>query len=75
MPKKLLAKLELKISPGNSIASSEYFQLRSKLSDLEKEKLRLEGLGIRLSGISTIDREIQEAENKLKNSKKYQYTG
>ncbi|NLE02628.1 MAG: polysaccharide biosynthesis tyrosine autokinase [Fibrobacter sp.] len=68
--KKLLAKLELKISPGNSIASSEYFQLRSKLSDLEKEKLRLEGLGIRLSGISTIDREIQEAENKLLELKK-----
>ena len=45
--------------------SPEYSQLRAKLSELEKERLRLEGLGIRLAGVSTIDREIQDIENRL----------
>ena len=39
--------------------------MRSRLRDLEQEKLRLEGLGIQMIGSSTIDREIQEVENQL----------
>lgn len=68
--KKLLQQMEAKITPSKELNSSEYLQLRAKLNDLEKEKLRLEGLGIRLSGISTIDREIQEIEQKLLEQKK-----
>ena len=63
--KKLLSKLENQITPPGNVHSKDYLQLRAKLRDLEREKLRLEGLGIRLAGISTIDREIQDIENKL----------
>ena len=35
------------------------------MRELEKERLRLEGLGIRFSGISTVDREIQGIEQQL----------
>ncbi|NLG17416.1 MAG: polysaccharide biosynthesis tyrosine autokinase [Fibrobacter sp.] len=63
--KKQLANLEGKITPASTQRSPQYNQLRAKLSELEKEKLRLEGLGIRLAGVSTVDREIQEIENKL----------
>jgi tyrosine-protein kinase Etk/Wzc len=63
--KKQLSRLEQKITPDIKIKTPEFLTLRTKLSELEKEKMRLESLGIRLSGISTVDREIQEIENKL----------
>jgi capsular exopolysaccharide synthesis family protein len=63
--KKQLSRLENKIAPASSQQSPEFLRLRAKLRDLEKEKLRLEGIGIRLSGASTIDREILEVENQL----------
>jgi capsular exopolysaccharide synthesis family protein len=63
--KKILAGLEIKINPESDNRSPEYLKLRSRLRELEKEKMRLEELGIRLSGISTVDREIQEVESEL----------
>jgi capsular exopolysaccharide synthesis family protein len=63
--KKQLAMLETKIAPPSSQQSPEYLKLRTKLNQLEREKLRLEGLGIRLAGASTIDREIQGIETQL----------
>lgn len=60
-----LSKLESNITPASTGRSPEYLALRAKLSELEKEKLRLENLGIRLSGFSTIDREIQQVEIEL----------
>lgn len=73
--KKLLLQMESKITPAKELKSSEYMELRTKLSELEKEKLRLEGLGIRLTGISTIDREIKETERQLLEHKKSSSTG
>jgi tyrosine-protein kinase Etk/Wzc len=73
--KKLLLQMESKITPAVELKSSEYLALRTKLKELEKEKLRLEGLGIRLTGISTIDREIKETENLLLEYKKSSSTG
>lgn len=73
--KRLLQQMESRITPPKELKSSEYLQLRAKLNDLEKEKLRLEGLGIRLAGISTIDREIQEIEHNLLEHKKNTNTG
>lgn len=70
--KKQLTKLERKITPESKSQSPEYFKLRAKLRDLEKEKMRLENLGIRLSGISAIDREIQSIELKLLKFKRKQ---
>jgi tyrosine-protein kinase Etk/Wzc len=63
--KKQLARLERQITPETEARSPEYLQLRAKLRDLEMERMRLEGLGIRLSGISTVDREIQDIEQQL----------
>ena len=63
--KKQLSKLESSITPSGNQKSPEYVQFRAKLSELEKERLRLEKLGIRLGGISTLDREIREIENRL----------
>jgi len=63
--KKQLSLLEEKITPTGSQQSPDYLRLRAKLRELEKEKLRLESLGIRLTGMSTIDREIQDAESQL----------
>jgi capsular exopolysaccharide synthesis family protein len=63
--KKQLTLLEAKITPESKSRSSEYLQLRTRLRELEKERLRLEGLGIRFSGISTVDREIQGIEQQL----------
>ncbi len=60
-----LARLEGLITPSGSADQPEIAKLRRKLNELEKEKHRLEGLGIRLSGVSTIDREIQEIEKQL----------
>lgn len=68
--KKLLQQMESKITPSKELKSAEYNQLRAKLNDLEKEKMRLESLGIRLAGISTIDREIQDIELQLLEQKK-----
>ncbi|MFP4162644.1 MAG: polysaccharide biosynthesis tyrosine autokinase [Chitinispirillaceae bacterium] len=63
--KKQLSKLERKITPRSRQRSPEYLKLRAKLTELEKEKLRLEGLGIRLTGLSSVDREIQKIEAQL----------
>jgi capsular exopolysaccharide synthesis family protein len=63
--KKLLARLETKINPESDSRSPEYLKLRSRLRELEKEKMRLEELGIRLSGLSTVDRDIQAVESEL----------
>jgi len=73
--KKLLLQMESKITPAKELKSSEYMELRNKLNELEKEKLRLEGLGIKLTGISTIDREIKETERQLLEYKKNSSTG
>lgn len=63
--KKLLARLETKINPESDNRSPEYLKLRSRLRELEKEKMRLEELGIRLSGLSTVDRDIIAVETEL----------
>ncbi|MFP4415831.1 MAG: polysaccharide biosynthesis tyrosine autokinase [Chitinispirillaceae bacterium] len=63
--KKQLSKLEKMVTPDDKRNNPEISKLRSKLRELEKEKLRLENMGIRLSSISTIDREIQEIEKQL----------
>jgi polysaccharide biosynthesis transport protein len=63
--RKLLASLEKKVTPQASSRSPEYLELRSKLQELEKEKVRLEDLGIKLAAASTIDREIAEIEQQL----------
>jgi tyrosine-protein kinase Etk/Wzc len=63
--KKLLASLEKKVTPQSQNRSPEYLKLRSRLRELEKEKIKLENLGIRLSGFSTIDRDISTIEQKL----------
>ncbi|MDD5675388.1 MAG: polysaccharide biosynthesis tyrosine autokinase [Chitinivibrionales bacterium] len=63
--KKQLELLESKITPSEQKQSPEYLKLRSKLSDLEKEKIRFENLGIKLSGASPVEREIEEIESQL----------
>lgn len=68
--KKQLGKLEHKITPASKARSPEYFKLRAKLRDLEKEKMRLENLGIRFTGLSKVDREIDEIERQLLKFKK-----
>jgi len=73
--KKLLSQLESKITPAKDLKSSEYMKLRTKLNELEKEKLRLEDLGIRVTGISTIDREIKETERQLLELQRSSNTG
>ncbi len=60
-----LSKLERRITPDSNARSPEFLQLRAKLRELETEKMRLEALGIRLAGISTVDREIQVIEQQL----------
>ncbi len=63
--KKQLQKLEKMVTPEENHSSPEIGTLRSRLRELEREKLRLENLGIRISGMSTIDRKIQEIEKQL----------
>jgi capsular exopolysaccharide synthesis family protein len=63
--KKQLGMLEEKIAPASMQQSPEFLRLRTKLRDLERERLRLDGLGIHFSGVSTIDREIQDIESQL----------
>jgi polysaccharide biosynthesis transport protein len=63
--KKQLAQLEATITPAEHERAPEFLKLRSRLRELEQEKMRLENLGIRMAGSSTIDREIQEIENQL----------
>jgi len=63
--KKQLALLEATITPAEQERSPEFLKLRSRLKELEQEKMRLENLGIRMAGSSTIDREIQEIESQL----------
>jgi len=60
-----LALLEATITPTENERSPEYLKLRSHLRELEQEKMRLENLGIRLAGPSTVDREIDEVEKQL----------
>lgn len=60
-----LRKLEEIVTPVVTHNSSEMLKLRSRLNELEKERIRLESLGIRLSSTSTIDREIKEIERQL----------
>jgi capsular exopolysaccharide synthesis family protein len=60
-----LAKLEETITPSENERSPEFLKLRSRLRELEQEKLRLENLGIRLAGPSTVDREIDDLERQL----------
>ncbi len=60
-----LARLEAKVTPTATKKSPEALKLRSRLKELEKERIRLENLGIRLSSTSTIDREIDEVEKQL----------
>jgi capsular exopolysaccharide synthesis family protein len=63
--KKQLALLEKMIAPAEQERSPEFLKLRSRLRELEQEKMRLENLGIRMAGSSTIDREIQEIERQM----------
>jgi tyrosine-protein kinase Etk/Wzc len=65
-----LARLEAIITPVKTQKSPEIKKLRSRLKELEKERIRLENLGIRLSSMSTIDREINEVEKQLLRYKK-----
>ncbi len=60
-----LHKLEAIVTPAKIHKSPEVLKLRSRLKELEKERIRLENLGIRISGISTIEREIKEIERQL----------
>lgn len=64
-----LAKLEKKVTPSGKKLSPEVLKLRTRLKELEKEKIRLENLGIRISSTSTIDREIKDVEKRLLQSK------
>ena len=63
--KKQLALLEATITPVEQERSPEFLKLRSRLRELEQEKMRLENLGIKMAGNSTVDREIQEIEGQL----------
>ena len=62
---KQLAQLEATITPTESERSPEFLKLRSRLRELEQEKMRLENLGIKLAGPSTVDREIDDLEHQL----------
>jgi|WetSurMetagenome_2_1015567.scaffolds.fasta_scaffold00479_12 capsular exopolysaccharide synthesis family protein len=68
--RKQLARLEASLSPAESGRSPEFLKLRSRLRELEQEKMRLENLGVRLPGSSTVDREIEETERQLLEYKK-----
>jgi capsular exopolysaccharide synthesis family protein len=68
--KKQLALLESTITPAEEERSPEFLKLRSRLHELEQEKMRLENLGINMVGSSTVDREIQEVERQLLQYKK-----
>lgn len=63
--KKQLESLEARVTPTSQARSPEYVKLRERLKELEKEKLKMESLGIVLSGLSTIDREISAIEAQL----------
>ncbi len=65
-----LSRLEAILTPVKKRKSPEVVKLRSRLQELEKERIRLENLGIRLSSMSTIDREINEVEKQLLQYKK-----
>ncbi|MGD9201276.1 MAG: polysaccharide biosynthesis tyrosine autokinase [Chitinispirillia bacterium] len=60
-----LSKLEKIVTPNTKGKSPEIVKLRTRLKELEKERVRLENLGIRISSTSTIDRDIKEVENRL----------
>ncbi len=62
--KKQLTNLENNITPDRQ-RSPEFLRLRARLRELETEKMRLESLGIRFSGLSTVDREIKDIERQL----------
>ncbi len=60
-----LAKLEQQLIPKKKVQSEDYLELRSKLRSLEQKKMRLEELGIRVSRISTLSRQIEQIEDQL----------
>lgn len=60
-----LRKLEQQLIPTKQESSEEYLTLRSRLRSLEQKKMRLEELGIRVSRISTLSRQIEQIENQL----------
>lgn len=69
--KSQLAKLEAIITPPETNKNKpEIAKLHARLKELEKERIRLENLGIRLSNTSTIDREINDIEKQLLQYKK-----
>jgi capsular exopolysaccharide synthesis family protein len=63
--RKQLAQIETAITPSENERSPEFLKLRSRLRELEQEKLRLENLGIKLAGPSAVDREIDDLEHQL----------
>jgi capsular exopolysaccharide synthesis family protein len=63
--RKQLGQLEASITPSENERSPEFLKLRSRLRELEQEKMRLENLGIKLAGPSTVDREIDDLEHQL----------
>jgi capsular exopolysaccharide synthesis family protein len=63
--RKQLAQLESTLAPAEGERSPEFLKLRTRLRELEQEKLRLENLGIKLAAASTVDREIDEVERQL----------
>lgn len=65
-----LSRLEKIVTPAENKKTPEVKKLRSRLKELERERIRLENLGIRLSSTSTIDREIKELEKQLLRYKK-----
>jgi polysaccharide biosynthesis transport protein len=72
--KKQLANMEASITPAEQERSPEFLKLRSRLRELEQERMRLENLGIRMAGTSTIDREIQDIEGQLLQYRKSKQT-
>jgi polysaccharide biosynthesis transport protein len=72
--KKQLVNMEALITPAEEERSPEFLKLRTRLRELEQEKMRLENLGIRMAGTSTIDREIQDIEGQLLQYRKTKQT-
>jgi len=63
--RKQLEKMEGTMTPPESERAPEFLKLRSRLHELEQEKMRLENLGIKLAGPSAVDREIDDLERQL----------
>ncbi len=63
--RKQLEKMEGTMTPPETERAPEFLKLRSRLHELEQEKMRLENLGIKLAGPSAVDREIDDLERQL----------